>query len=155
MNRPGWMSVLALAFALIAVPVFGQGGSTSATLTGVVKDKDGAVPGATVVIKNMATGAELAPVVTNESGTYSFPGLAPGVYKVTITMQNYKTVELEARLNSGSTTTVPTMLELGRREEVVNVTSSTASRRGTTSEKKPSVACSRLLLVMPSIVMLN
>ena len=38
---------------------------------------------------------------------------------------------------------------------VVSVTSSTASRRGTTSEKKPSEACSRLLLVMPSIVMLN
>ena len=46
------------------------------------------------------------------------------MYKVTITMQNYKTVEMEARLNSGSTTTVPTMLELGKREEVVNVTAS-------------------------------
>ena len=50
------MSVLALAFALVAAPVFGQGGSTSATLNGVVKDKDGNVPGATVVLKNMATG---------------------------------------------------------------------------------------------------
>src|SRR6187455_2160328 len=107
MSRPGWMPVLALAFALVAAPAFGQGGSTSATLNGVVKDKDGNIPGATVVLKNMATGETLAPVVTNEVGGYSFPGLAPGVYKVTITMPNYKTVETEARLNSGSTTTIP------------------------------------------------
>ena len=37
---------------------------------------------------------------------------------------------------------------------VVSVTSSTASSRGATSEKKPSPDCSRLLLLMPSIVML-
>ena len=136
MNRPGWMSVLALAFALVAAPVFGQGGSTSATLSGVVKDKDGNVPGATVVLKNVATGETMAPIVTNEAGGYSFPGLAPGVYKVTITMQNYKTVELEARLNSGSTTTVPTMLELGKREEVVNVTTKRADHRRPSASDK-------------------
>ena len=51
MSRPGWMTVLALAFALVAAPVFGQGGTSSATLSGVVTDKDGGlVPGATVVV---------------------------------------------------------------------------------------------------------
>src|SRR6187401_823723 len=105
-------TVLALVLALVAAPAFGQGGTTSATLNGVVSDRDGKVPGATVVLKNVATGETLAPIVTNEAGTYSFPGLAPGTYKVTITMPNYKTAEVEVRLLSGSTSTVPTTLEL-------------------------------------------
>ena len=119
-----WTTVLALVLALVAAPAFGQGGTTSATLNGVVSDRDGKVPGATVVLKNVATGETLAPIVTNETGTYSFPGLAPGTYKVTITMPNYKTAEVEVRLLSGSTSTVPTMLELGTREEVVKVVAS-------------------------------
>jgi len=83
MTRPTKSAVLALVYLLIAVPVFGQGGTTSATLSGVVTDKDGLVPGATVVVTKMATGEKLPPMVTNESGAYSLPGLAPGKYKVT------------------------------------------------------------------------
>ncbi len=46
MSRPGWIAALALVFAFVAAPVFAQGGSSSATLNGVVKDKDGTVIGA-------------------------------------------------------------------------------------------------------------
>ena len=122
MARRGWMSVLALAFALMAAPVFGQGGSNTTTLNGVVQDKDGNVPGAMVVLTNVATGEKLPPVVTNQAGTYSFPGLAPGTYKVTITMTGFKTSEVEVRLQSGvGTNTITTKLEVGAREEVVTV----------------------------------
>jgi len=31
MSRPGWMTALALVFALVAAPVFGQGGSKAVT----------------------------------------------------------------------------------------------------------------------------
>ena len=92
MSRLRWISALALACALVAAPVFGQGGSSSATLSGVVVDKDGGnVPGATVVVTKTATGEKLSPQVTNASGAYSFPGLAPGKYKVTISLQGFKT----------------------------------------------------------------
>ena len=51
-----WIAVLAAACALVATPAFAQGGST-ASLSGLVTDKDGGVvPGATVTIKNNATG---------------------------------------------------------------------------------------------------
>jgi hypothetical protein len=116
------MSVLALAFALVAAPVFGQGGSNTTTLNGVVQDKDGNVPGAMVVLTNVATGEKLPPVVTNEAGTYSFPGLAPGTYKVTITMTGFKTSEVDVRLQSGvGSNTITTKLEVGAREEIVTV----------------------------------
>jgi hypothetical protein len=122
------MAALAVVFALVAAPVFGQGGSTSATMNGVVKDKDGTVPGATVVVKKLATGETIGPVVTNENGQYSFPGLAPGKYTVTISMNNYKTVEIRVELNAGMTQTINTTLEACKREEVVSVVSGTGLR---------------------------
>ena len=126
MSRRGWVSVLALVCALVASPVFGQGGSSSATLSGVVVDKDGGnVPGATVVVTKIATGEKMSPQVTNASGAYSFPGLAPGKYKVSISLQGFKTQEIETTLNAGSTNSLNTKLEVGQVTEVVNVTSGT------------------------------
>src|SRR5580765_5840760 len=123
MKRRGWIAVLALTMAMVATSAFAQGGTTSATLSGVVKDKDGTVAGATVVVKKAATGETIGPVVTNENGQYSFPGLAPGQYTVTISMNNYKTVEVKVELNAGMTQCINTTLEIGKREEIVNVTS--------------------------------
>src|SRR5580765_9092701 len=103
MKRRAWIAVLALAMAMVASSAFAQGGTTSATLSGVVKDKDGTVPGATVVVKKTATGETIGPVVTNENGQYSFPGVTPGSYIVTITMNNYKTVEVKVDVSAGAT----------------------------------------------------
>ncbi len=126
MARPGWMTALALVFALVAAPVFGQGGTSSATLSGVVTDKDGGlVPGATVVVTKLATGEKLPPQVTNASGAYSFPGLAAGKYKVAISLQGFKTAEIDATLTGGSTNSLNTKLEVGAVSEVVNVTAGT------------------------------
>ena len=103
MARPGWMTVLALACALVAAPVFGQGGTTSATLSGVVTDKDGGlVPGATVLVTNAATGVKYPVQVTNAQGAYSFPGLPSGTYTVNISLQGFKTVETSATLAGGT-----------------------------------------------------
>jgi len=120
--RRGWIALLALACAVVATPVFAQGGSNSTALNGVVQDKDGNVPGATVVLTNVATGEKLPPVLTNSAGGYSFPGLAPGTYKVTITMTGFKTSEVDVRLQSGvATNSITTKLEVGAREEIVTV----------------------------------
>ena len=68
MVRPVWIAALSavLVFAL-ATPAAAQGGSSTATLSGVVTDRDGGViPGATVTVKNTATG-ETQNTVTNEA----------------------------------------------------------------------------------------
>jgi hypothetical protein len=121
-----WVTVLALACALVAAPAFGQGGTSGATLSGVVVDKDGGlVPGATIVVTREGTGEKLPPQVTNASGAYSFPGLAPGKYKVTISLQGFKTAEIEHNADAGSTNALSTKLEVGQVTEIVNVTSGT------------------------------
>ena len=127
MARRGWIAVLSVALVLAfwATPAAAQGGSNTATLSGVVTDKDGGViPGATVTVKNVATG-ESQSKVTNEAGAYSFPGLSVGAYKVTITLTGFKTADIDTRLTAGSSNTITTKLEVGAISEVVNVTAGT------------------------------
>jgi len=117
--------VFALVFLFVSASVFAQSGSTTATLNGVVTDKDGNVPGASVLVLNVATGVKLPVAITNNDGAYSFPGLAPGKYKVTISLTGYKTAEIDVTLNSGSVNSLPTKLDVGTREEIVKVTAGT------------------------------
>src|SRR5688572_2250124 len=115
MSRPGWMSVLALAFALIAVPAFGQGGTTSATLSGVVTDDQNAVvPGATILLTNKNTNEVVVPVATNDRGTYSFAAVSPGTYVLKVTMPSFKTTEVEIRIQGGVNSTQNVKLEIGK-----------------------------------------
>jgi hypothetical protein len=107
-----------------ATPALAQSGSSTTTISGVVKDKDGLVPGATVELVNVATGEKFTPTVTNEAGAYSFAGVAAGKYKVTITMQNYKKVEAEITVNSNIPATINTVLEVGSMSDTVTVVGS-------------------------------
>jgi Carboxypeptidase regulatory-like domain len=67
--------LLSLIF-LIAVAVNGQG--TTATILGVVKDSSGAViPGATIDVKNIGTGAAQTGI-TDEQGRFTIPELQIG-----------------------------------------------------------------------------
>ncbi len=123
-RRLGWLAILSLVCACIAAPAFAQGASTATTISGVVKDKDGPVPGATVELMNAATGEKFTPVVTNEQGAYSFPGVVAGKYKVTISMQNYKKVETDVTVLSGTPAALNTVLEVGKMTDTVTVTAS-------------------------------
>jgi len=79
------MCVAALAFS--ANPAFGQ---ISGDLVGTVKDVTGAVvPGASVTVKNEATGVSATTTSTNE-GQYRFANLSPGTYDVVVTGKGFE-----------------------------------------------------------------
>jgi hypothetical protein len=100
--------------------------TTTATLSGVVVDNGGGnVPGATVVLSRVDTGEKMPAQVTNANGAYSFPGLAPGKYTVTISLQGFKTTKVELTIAAGSNNALSTKLEVGAVSEVVNVTAGT------------------------------
>jgi hypothetical protein len=103
--------------------VAGQGGTTS-TLSGIVVDTaGGVVPGANVVVKHAATGTTLDGV-SNAQGAFSFPGLNPGTYSVTVTLPGFKTfVANDVVLTSGSPANVRAVLEVGGLEEQIVVSS--------------------------------
>ena len=79
---------------------------TNAALSGTVTDATKAVvPGVSVTVENVATGvASLA--ISNEAGVYNFPGLQPGIYRVTGELPGFRKVvynevilEVAARVN--------------------------------------------------------
>jgi hypothetical protein len=108
--------------SLVATSAFAQGAAVTGAITGTVVDRDqGVVPGATVEIKNNATGVAQT-VVTNSSGAYSFPGLSIGTYTVTVTLSGFKTfVHTEVRLTAGGVANLRAVLEVGQLTEQVNV----------------------------------
>src|SRR5437773_11891382 len=64
------------------------------SITGKVSDPNGAVvTGATVTVTNTGTNSE-ANAVTNAEGTYDFPVLLPGKYRLLVTKEGFK---VEAR----------------------------------------------------------
>jgi len=116
------IALLATAFVLPPAPAYAQAASSTGSLSGTVADANGGViPGATVVIKNAATGVELT-TVTNSVGAYVFPALAIGSYTVTISLQGFKTaVVTGVRLLAGTPANLRTTLEIGALTETVEV----------------------------------
>ena len=70
------------AFLLLSMPVFAQ--SVSATLSGVIKDKnDAVVPDATITVTDPANRLERQ-VKTDDNGQFVVPLLPPSKYNITI-----------------------------------------------------------------------
>ena len=120
-------SVIFLLLALlVATPAFAQGGGTAASLTGSVVDPEGGViPGATVEVKNNATGVTER-LTTNASGAFSVPALNPGTYTVTVSLQGFKTHVLnDVRIVAATAAEVKVVLEVGALTETVEVRANT------------------------------
>lgn len=118
-----------------------QPAASASTISGVVVDKDGGiVPGATVVLTKVATGEKLPPQVTNASGAYSFSGLAPGKYKVTITLQGFKTQQIDVTVTAGANIALNTKLEVGQVTEAIYVTAGQTPPRSDRNAPTPPPA---------------
>ncbi len=98
---------------------------TSGTITGTVTDDSGAVVAdANVSATSAETGATRANR-TNSEGSFSFPELNPGVYRVTVAKQGFKTVETRnVALHVSDITNVAIRLSVGALTETVTVEAS-------------------------------
>ena len=125
----------ALLFLASIPPAFAQ--STSATVSGTIDDGTGAlIPGVTVTATNDGTGV-VTNVISNESGTYNFASLPPGVYKVSARLPGFQTATF-------------TGVQLGNRDQVrLNFTLKIAS---VATSVEVSVAADTLLATSSSSV---
>ncbi len=114
--------VLALVIAFGASAAFAQAQASTADLVGSVVDPNGAaVPGATVTVKNSATGISRT-VTTNDSGDYQFLALAPGEYEVSATASTFKKAIIAGiKLTVGQRAELKIPIEIGDADVVVNV----------------------------------
>lgn len=121
MKRIGMASSLLVAF-LLAPSIWAQTAAT-ATVSGVVTDVTGAVvPGATVTLTDSATNAKRNMQTTRE-GQYVFTSVAPGLYKITVTMQGFKQALVdEFKIDVAKGYNVNFTLEVGATAEVVQIT---------------------------------
>ncbi len=114
-----------LAFTLflgsLTMPLFGQ--AVSGTILGTVSDPTGAtVPNAQVTILLNGQSASRN-AITNESGNFTEPNLAPGTYTVTIVAPGFKKESREnIVVETNTTTRVDTILATGSTSETVTVT---------------------------------
>src|SRR5215813_12550374 len=112
------VAIIAAAFDLLT---FGQSGTT-APLSGAIIDPNGAaISGASVIVKNEATGAEFK-VTTSSSGAFTVPALSAGVYRVTVEAQGFKkSVVTSVQILAATPATVNVTLEVGAPSESVVV----------------------------------
>src|SRR2546423_10280393 len=117
-------ALIALALALSS-PAFAQSTAANGAIEGNVSDASGGVlPGVTVTITNVDTGAERS-VTTNERGLYRAPLLPLGKYRVIAELQGFKKFEQTGiTLSVGQTATVNATLSVGTVSETITVSSS-------------------------------
>ena len=114
-----YLAALVAVALLVALPVVAQ--EQRGSIEGVVKDaQGGAIVGATVVAKS-ASGASVESV-TDATGTYRFPSLAPGRYEVTATLSGFAPAKVQnIDLRLGTLLTIPLTLSPGAMTETVQV----------------------------------
>jgi hypothetical protein len=105
--------------ALTSVIAFGQ---VTSSLTGTVTDPNGAVvSGATVTVKNAASGVEFKTVTSNQ-GNFTVPSLGAGKYIVVVTASGFKSATVQdIEVDAGTPATVNVTLEVGQATETVVV----------------------------------
>jgi Carboxypeptidase regulatory-like domain/TonB dependent receptor len=115
-------ALFAASLALCSLPAFAQ---TLGELTGIVSDPSGGgVAGATVVLTSTATNATHSSV-TAEAGTYTFPSLPPGLYKLKVEHPGFKTaVTNDIDVQVQQTVRLDVTLQVGQVSESIEVAAS-------------------------------
>jgi hypothetical protein len=108
---------------ILLVSRAGMAQTQDGRILGTVTDQTGgAVRGAKVLILNVDTGVTRS-LVTNETGDYTAPNLAPGMYRVTVEAEGFKKVERTSfRLEVAKDVRADVVLQPGSISQTVNVT---------------------------------
>ncbi|HEY7211917.1 MAG TPA: carboxypeptidase regulatory-like domain-containing protein [Bryobacteraceae bacterium] len=118
-----YVCALLAACALFPSSAFAQ--SDNGSINGAVKDPTGAaIAGATITIKNEASGAQRT-AESNSQGLYSITNIPPGNYDVTVDAKGFKKFSSNGnKLDPSSTLAVDANLQIGSATETVEVVAS-------------------------------
>lgn len=127
------LSVFTIALLVLSA-TFAGAQEFRGSIAGTVNDPNGAVvPNATVTVTNIETNVT-STATTNDSGSYNFPLLLPGKYKLTVNVEGYKTaVRDQLTLNVDDRLTADFNLEIGSTAEVNVVADTELVERGSVS----------------------
>jgi hypothetical protein len=122
MSRSRFLTLFVIVFAVMCMSAAAFGQSLTGSITGIVKDPNGAViPGVRVVARNAGTNAAI-PAVTDDAGYYRLPNLVSGSYVIEVEARGFrKFVTAPQRLSTGDQLRVDAKLEIGEVTEIVTV----------------------------------
>lgn len=129
-----WIALLAALCLALLMPNMANG-QASAGITGTITDTSGAViPNAEVTVTNTGTSVS-AHTVSSSAGTYSFKGLTPGAYRITVESSGFKkAVQDNVTIEVSTTATIDFSLTTGAASETVQVTADTIALNTTQPE---------------------
>src|SRR5262245_10614307 len=119
----GWIWKMGMILFLVLLLPLTAAAQATGQINGLVTDIQGGVlPGVTVEVTNMDTGA-VRSTVTGGDGVYTVPLLQPGNYSVKASLNGFKTaVQERVRVTVTETARVSFQLEVGQLTETVTVT---------------------------------
>lgn len=149
MHRSRTFILLALILVAWIAPALAQQGT--AEVRGKVMDAQaGALPGATVVVRNQDTGM-FRETVAGPDGTYFVTGVQPGRYQITAALAGFSMfLQRDVLLEVGKTTTVDIRLAVGAVTESVTVVGE-AKLVDTSSKEVGGNITARELITLPSV----
>jgi Carboxypeptidase regulatory-like domain len=133
------VSILAaalMAFVAIAIPASAQ--TTTATVTGTVKDgQGGVIPGATVTLISEARGTRSISAITNATGDFVLANVAADTYSIEVSMSGFKTLKRPGIVaGAGNRVAIGTLtIEVGGMSETVEVKGESPVIQATTGER--------------------
>ncbi|HET8636526.1 MAG TPA: carboxypeptidase regulatory-like domain-containing protein, partial [Acidobacteriaceae bacterium] len=116
------LAAYSLLAVLLSIPLGLHAQQYSGSITGAVTDSTGAaIPGATVTITNVGTGAKTTQKSGGDGG-FTFAQLPVGTYEVTVTQSNFKEfTETGVVVHTSTPTEVPVVMQVGQVSQKVTV----------------------------------
>jgi hypothetical protein len=127
-------SLLRVAIIILGLhsPAWGQSGSTTACVTGIVADEQGAIiGGATITARNIQTNFTRE-TQSGEDGSYLISQLPPGNYDLMVTAEGFMTRTSHLELVLGTTSLLNFAIKIGIASDIVEVIASDAIDEGRT-----------------------
>ena len=144
-----WSGALLALFLILACAAPASAQTTLGRVSGSVLDSSGAaLPGATITLTNENTN-QVQTTVAGDNGTYAFPQVPVGSYKVEFTLQGFKTASFtKVTIGVGQEYSLTPRLELGAMSEQVEVFAG-ASLVSTTSPEVSATILQKQVLDIP------
>jgi hypothetical protein len=122
-----WRAALGFAFLTLGLSLAAHAQEITGTIVGPVTDETGAaVPGASVSVRNVATGVT-RDFTTTETGRYTAPFLAVGEYEIAISLTGFQPTAIKGiALHVNDRLEIDARLKLGQLTDVVEVVASAA-----------------------------
>jgi hypothetical protein len=140
-----------LAFFLLFLSASAEAQVNTGSISGTVQDPSGgALVGATVTAKSVATGEERT-TTSGSIGQYTLLGLPTGLYKLKVAHADFKTVERDVEVTVGANVTVDVPMEVGASSVVVEVAASYGTEVNTQTQELSQLVDSQQLGQLPSL----